>query len=53
MLKNKFKLIAILAIIVLLFTVPIARADNETQENNSTDTTTTDVQAINERSNNY
>ena len=49
MLKNKFKFIAIFAIIALLFTIPIVRADNETEEN----TNTNEERKCNSRTNNY
>ena len=48
MLKNKFKIISIFAIIMLLFTIPCVMADNETEEN--TNSTTTEV-TTNERTN--
>lgn len=47
MLKNKFKLIAILSVIILTLTLPIVRAENETADN----TATTDVTASNNTSN--
>ena len=59
MLKSKFKFIAIFTIIVLLFTVPIVRADNETEENTNTNTNSevtdapTDERRWNSNSNNY
>ena len=43
MLKNKFKIIAFLAIIILALTLPIVRADDETTDS----TTTLDVIAEN------
>lgn len=48
MLKNKFKIIAFLAIIILALTLPIVRADDETDDS----TTTLDVTAENPTNNN-
>ena len=40
MLKNKFKIITILVVLILLFTVPIVRAENETTDDTNVSNTT-------------
>ncbi len=48
MLKNKFKIIALLSIIILALTLPIVRAENETADNTANaDVTTTEANNMN------
>lgn len=42
MLKNKFKIIALLAVIILALTIPIVRAENENADNAATPVTTSE-----------
>lgn len=50
MLKNKFKIIAILSVIILALTLPVVRAENETAEDatasSATESSSTDAESI-------